>query len=258
MYLKERLAAGECLIGAGIYSNSPDIVEYAAVGMDWIWWEGQHSQADWQTTVHGLRAAYGMGVPVLVRTWTHEVGTIERLLDTGAEGIIVPMVDSPDVAKEIVSHCYYPPVGNRSFGSIRMERVEPDVNEWNKRVVTIMQIETPTGLKNAEAIVQVPGVDGLLVGGRDLALRLGKVSTEHSVDDDVKEEMNHVLQICRKHQKTVLAIASTPEALVARIKDGYGLICAGMDVDHLAADYRRMRRTADASMGLFGASESGR
>lgn len=248
MYFKQRLAAGQCLIGAGIYSNSPDILEYAAAGMDWIWWEGQHSHADWQTTVHGLRAASVVGVPVLVRTWTHDVGTIERLLDTGAEGIIVPMVNTPEMAAEIVSHCYYPPRGNRSFGSLRTERIEPDINEWNQRMVTIMQIETPTALENAEAIAKVTGVDGLLVGGRDLALRRGKVSTELTVDDDVQEEMRNILRVCHKNHKVAAAIALTPEALVARIKDGYGLICAGMDVDHLAAAYRRMRQVANTAL----------
>ena len=56
-YLKERLAAGECLIGAGMYSNSPDVVEWAARGMDWIWWDCQHTQGDWQDILLGVRAA---------------------------------------------------------------------------------------------------------------------------------------------------------------------------------------------------------
>ena len=60
MYFKERLATGHCLVGAGIYSNSPDLVELAAKGMDWIWWEAQHSHVDWSTTVHGVRTAYGI------------------------------------------------------------------------------------------------------------------------------------------------------------------------------------------------------
>ena len=113
MYLKQRLAGGEYLLGAGIYSNSPDLIEYTADGMDWIWWDCQRTHADWETTLHGVRAAFGMRIPVLVRTWTQDGGTIERLLDTGAEGIIVPMVNTPEQAEEIVSSCYYPPLRNR-------------------------------------------------------------------------------------------------------------------------------------------------
>ena len=138
MYLKQRLAAGQRLIGAGIFSGSPDVIEYTAVGMDWIWWEAQHAHPDWQTLVHGVRTAYGMRIPALVRTWTHEGGTIERLLDTGAEGIIVPLVDTPEQAEESVSRCYYPPFGKRSYGAIRMERIK-------RLLVTYRNVEPARG-----------------------------------------------------------------------------------------------------------------
>jgi len=248
MYLKERLAAGHCLIGALIYSNSPELMEYAAVGMDWIWWEAQHTHADWQNIVHGVRAAQWMQVPMLVRTWTHDGGTIERLLDTGAEGVIVPMVNTAEHAEEIVSHCYFPPLGSRSRGSARMARIEPDTDGWNRRTVTIMMIETPEAVENAEAIATVPGVDGLLIGAWDLALRLGKASTAYTAHDSVKQELDHVVTVCRKAGKAAGVIALTPEALTARIREGYRLISAGADVNHLADIYRRMRETSQEAI----------
>jgi len=241
MYLKERLARGECLLGAGIYSGSPEIVEYACRGMDWIWLDAQHSHADWQMLIHVVRAAHGIGVPVLVRTWTHDGGTIERLLDTGAEGIIVPMVDTPEQARAIVERCYYPPKGRRSFGAVRPERIEEDVAEWNRRIVTVLQIETPEGVRNAEAIARVPGVDALHVGGRDLALRLGRPATEYSMAAAVKEELESVVASCRRAGKAAAVISFTPDILRDCLAQGYTLICAGMDVDRLAEDYRRMR-----------------
>lgn len=256
MYLKERLAGGQCLIGAGVYTNSPEVIEYATKGMDWIWWECQHTHADWQTTVHGVRTAYAMRIPVLIRTWTHQGDTIERLLDTGAEGIIVPMVDTAAQAGEIVSRCYYPPIGNRSYGSVRTEMMEADLNEWNKRMVTIMQIETPKAVENAEAIASVPGVEGLFVGARDLSLRLGRVSNEYTAHANVKDELEHVVKACGKTGKAPAVIALTPDALVARIQEGYRLICAGMDLDHLEADYRRMREVSDKTIRAMGIPSS--
>ena len=241
MYLKERMAAGHYLIGAGIFSNSPGLLEYATGGMDWIWWEAQHTHPDWQMTANGVRAANIIGVPVLVRTWTHDPGTIERLLDTGAEGIIVPFVDTPEQAAKIVSHCYYPPVGCRSFGSLRMERLEKSLDEWNRRIVTIMMIETPEGVENAEAIAAVPGVDGLLVGARDLALRRGDVADEHTAHAKIKDDLAHVVAACGKAGKAAGTVALTPDALAERVGEGYRLILAGFDVDHVEADYRRMR-----------------
>jgi 2-keto-3-deoxy-L-rhamnonate aldolase RhmA len=241
MYLKERLAAGHCLIGAGIYSNSPELMEYAARGMDWVCWEAQHTHPDWQALVHGVRAAYGMRMPVLVRTWTHDGGTIQRLLDTGAEGLVVPLVNTPEQAEEIVSHCYFPPIGERSFGSVRVERIEEDLDEWNRRIVTVMMIETPEAVQNAEDIAGVQGVDALLVGQRDLALRLGDVADEYTVHQRIRDELQRVVKACRKAGKAASAVALTPDMLVARIQEGYRLILAGWDLDHLEADYRRMR-----------------
>jgi len=200
-YFKQRIAAGEFLIGAVIYSNSPAVVEHGTAGLDWIWWEAQHTHPDWSMTTHAVRTANMMGIPLLIRTWTHDPGTIERLLDTGAEGIIVPMVNTAEQAREIVSHCYFPPVGNRSYGSIRMEKIETDLDEWNKRIVTIMQIETPEAVENAQAIADVPGVDGLHLGSRDLALRLGKDMDMHRVNKAVEQQLEHVVEACRNERR---------------------------------------------------------
>jgi len=238
------LAAGEYLIGAGMYSNSPDVVEWAATGMDWIWWDAQHTQANWETILLGIRTAGTMGVPVLIRAWTHDGGTIERLLDTGAEGIIVPMVNTADEAAAIISHCYYPPVGNRSYGSAHVERIEPSLDEWNKRILTVMQIETPEGVENAEAIASLPGVDALHVGMRDLALRMGKTVDDYNAHIGVKEELDHVAQACRKQGKAAAVIVSSQEELISRIRDGYRLICAGMDVNIVEEGWRAMREAA--------------
>ena len=149
-----------------------------------------------------------MRIPVLVRTWTHDFGTMEKLLDTGAE---------------IVSHCYYPPVGIRSRGSIRVECVEIDSNEWNKRMVTIMMIETPEAIKNAEAIAKV----------------------EH----DVKS----LTEVCRKAGKAAGVIVLNTDDLVERLKEGYQLICADFDVDHARNQFRLTRDVFNETLDNSGA-----
>lgn len=243
MFLKEHLAAGRTAIGAGIYSYSIELLEYAAGGMDWIWWEAQHSHPNWETTVCAVRAAYAMRIPVLIRSWTDDGSTIERLLDTGAEGIIVPMVNTPEQAERIVSRCYYPPVGIRSFGATRIESVSTDIAEWNKRIMTVMMIETPQGVENAEAIANVHGVDALLIGATDLALRLGRYVDSKRAHAEVREHVEHVADVCRKAGKAAAVIATSPQALSERISDGYRLICAGMDVDHAKDSFAAMRDT---------------
>jgi len=248
IYLKQRIEAGECLMGACIYSNSPAMIEYSAAGMDWIWWEAQHTHPDWSVMVHGVRTANMMGIPLLVRTWTHDPGTIEKLLDMGAEGIIVPMVNTPEQAREIVSHCYYPPVGVRSYGSIRTERIETDLDEWNKRIVTIMQIETPEAVENAEAIAGVPGVDGLHLGARDLALRLHKDADNYNAMTVVAPQLDRVVKACGNAGKAAAIIAFSPASVQESVGKGYRLICAGADVEHVAAAHRRMKEAFEEAI----------
>jgi 4-hydroxy-2-oxoheptanedioate aldolase len=240
MYFKERIAAGEYLLGAGMFCASPEVVEYCAKGMDWVWLEAQHTHADWQTLIHCARAAHAINVPTLVRTWTHDTGTVERLLDMGVEGVIVPMINTAEQAREVVSHCYYPPLGKRSFGSLRMERIEESTTEWNKRMVTMVQIETPEAVNNAEAIARVPGVDILNVGIRDLAMRQNiewELDKEYAV---LSDQIKHVISASKKAGKATCVIALTPKSLTNAIGDGCQLICAGMEVDHLVISYQVM------------------
>ena len=248
MYLKERLADGQCLLGAGIYSYSWEVLNYSATGMDWVWLENQHTHASWETIVNGVSTARAKGIPAIVRSWTQEGGAIERLLDTGAEGIIVPMVNTPEQAEEIVSHCYYPPLGKRSAGSIRIESIDRDLNEWNKHILTVMMIETPQAVENVEAIANVHGVDALLIGATDLSLNMGKYVDFLRAHEDVKEEVKYVAEVCKKTGKAAATIAVRPEDLKKRIAEGYRLICAGMDVDHVRFAYENMQRTFKETM----------
>jgi 4-hydroxy-2-oxoheptanedioate aldolase len=242
--LKERLAQGEYLIGGAICSNSADVVEWAAGGLDWIWWDAQHAQGDWHDILTGVRTARLRDIPVLIRTWTHDGGTIERLLDTGADGIIAPMVDTAEQAAAIVSHCYYPPLGRRSAGSIHVESIEPSNDAWNRRIVTVMQIESPEGVANAEEIAAVPGVDAIHVGTYDLALRLERVAGSPAPEPLVRDAVQRVEQACRLHGKTSVVIVESEDELVARMRDGYRLLCAGVDLTFIADGWRRMREAA--------------
>jgi 4-hydroxy-2-oxoheptanedioate aldolase len=189
-----------------------------------------------------VRTAEAVNMPALVRTWTHDGGTIERLLDTSAEGIIVPMVDTPEQAANVVSHCYYPPIGNRSYGSARVERISSNTDYWNQRVVTVMMIETPLAVHNVEAIASVPGVDALLVGMRDLALRLGRQVDDYTAHLYLKDELLRVVEACQKSNKAAAVLVATPEELVLRLREGYRLICANSDLLILAEYWQRMRQ----------------
>jgi len=237
--LKERLAAGECVIGAGIYSNSPETIEWSARGMDWIWWECQHTHCNWETTLHGVRTAHLAGMPVLARTWSHDGGVIERLLDTGADGIIVPMVNTPDQAKAVAAHCYYPPAGVRSWGGNRPEILEPDAESWNRRTVVMAMVETPEGVRHAEAIARVAGIDALFVGMVDIALSLGLGRNFQA--PELTAAVGQVLEACRRAGKPAAIVVEDAEDMDARIEQGFRMVM-GLDVNLLRNDYLQLRR----------------
>ena len=249
MHLKERIQNGEILLGAGSFCACPELIEFCSEGMDWVWLEAQHTHADWQTLVHCVRAAHAVNLPTLIRSWTHDQGTIERLLDMGVEGIILPMINTPEQAREMVSRCYYPPVGKRSFGSLRMERIEADTDEWNKRIVTMVQIETLEAVENAQAIAQVPGVDVLNIGIRDLALQQNikwDVANEYTV---LAEQIKRVVAAGKSAGKAACVIALTPQSLTNAVREGYQLICAGMDGDHIVFAHREMQAALRQATG---------
>jgi 2-keto-3-deoxy-L-rhamnonate aldolase RhmA len=201
-----------------------------------------------------VRVARAVQVPLLVRTWTHDGGTIQRILDTGADGLIVPMVDTPEQAAEIVSHCYFPPLGRRSSGGPSPaggwgdRDWLSDVEEWNQRITLILMIETPQAVQNTEAIARVAGVDGLIIGAMDLSLRLDRPAVGSTPHDRVRPEMEHVVRVCRQTGKAAGVIALTPEAMTARIQEGYRLISAGADVNHVRFAYQRLMASAREAM----------
>ena len=98
-------------------------------------------------------------------------------------------------------------MGVRSFGAVRVERIDPDLADWNNRIVTVLQIETPEAVENAEAIARVPGVDALHVGALDLALRLGKNANDYTAIAMVEPQIERVAEACARAGKAAAVIA---------------------------------------------------
>ncbi|KKK52176.1 hypothetical protein LCGC14_3107560 [marine sediment metagenome] len=107
--------------------------------------------------------------------------------------------------------------------------------------------------KNAEAIANVPGVDGLLIGAEDLSLARGKFVDSKTAHAKVKDDVKYLTEVCRKTGKAAGVIALSPEDLVERLKEGYQLICANFDVDHARNQFRRMREVFNEAIGNSGA-----
>jgi 4-hydroxy-2-oxoheptanedioate aldolase len=144
----------------------------SASGCDWLCLDTQHGLIDDGVMRAMVQAAAIRATPVAVRVPWNEPASIMRALDAGADGVIVPMVNSAAEAAQAVAATRYPPLGYRSWGPVRSLMADPAYNPagGNERSVCIVMVETVEAFGNLEEIIAVPGVDAVLVGPSDLAI----------------------------------------------------------------------------------------
>ena len=176
---KARLREPHAAPQFGLWVSLADAVaaEIASVaGFDWIVIDGEHSPNDIGSTLTQLQAAYGYDASPIVRPPEGSTVLIKQLLDIGAQTLLIPMVNTPEQAEQLVAATRYPPRGVRGVASARSARWGQVEDYWanaDDEVCLIVQIETLEGLDNLEAIAAVDGVDALFIGPSDLGAALG-------------------------------------------------------------------------------------
>ena len=171
-----KLRNRERIVGYWIMLDAPTATERVArLGYDYVCLDGQHGLFGYSGLLNGVTAADAAGSATpLVRPASNDPGLIGRALDTGAGGVIVPLVDTAEQAAEAVRATRYPPRGARSYGPVRSDlRIGPDPAAADESVVVIAMIETARGLANLEEISATPGLDAVYVGPADLCLAVG-------------------------------------------------------------------------------------
>src|SRR6202161_1397076 len=164
------------LWGAFIGSNSALAAEFMAqAGFDWLVIDLQHAPAGGSEQLAAMPRATGSTPTLGGLPWETHYGKGTAALDAGAQGLIVPMLDTPDEAARIAGACRYPSVGYRSFGPWRAALQIPGstTDDGDQRVLCLVQIETRAAIDNLDAIVAVPGIDGAYIGPTDLSLSHG-------------------------------------------------------------------------------------
>jgi 4-hydroxy-2-oxoheptanedioate aldolase len=177
--LHDRLRAGETLFGTFVGLGSPVATELVArAGFDWLIIDLEHGVGTESELVGQLHAVGATRTAALVRPQSGERLRIGRALDLGAHGIMVPRIDRPDQAREAVSWMHYPPDGSRGLalstrGAGLGELGHADVQAINRRILGIIQVESPSAVEHAAEIAAIEGVDVLFVGPTDLSHSLG-------------------------------------------------------------------------------------
>lgn len=172
-----RLRAGERVHGVSIGVAHPALIQMCGyAGYDFVVLDNEHGPASVETTGEAIRAARGVGVVPIVRTFEPE---ISRLLDAGAGGIQVPMVETPEQAERIVRACRYPPAGGRSvaFSTPAAHYGFADrkahIESSNRAIAVVLMIETAAAMERLGEILAVPGVDAVCIGPTDMSYSLG-------------------------------------------------------------------------------------
>ncbi len=178
---REKLEAGELALGFTVkLVRSVEIAPAAkAAGFDWLFLDCEHGTLGLDAAAQIAVAALEAGIAPIARVPNGEYSIATRLLDNGVLGIVVPHVDTADEAREVVQRLKYPPVGHRSIGGIgphyglRALKVGEAAAAMNAANLTVVMLETPTAIENADAIAAVDGIDVLLIGTNDLSLEMG-------------------------------------------------------------------------------------
>lgn len=228
---RTRLTRGETLLGTMVTLPSAAVAEILAdAGFDWLFIDGEHGPLETHDILAMLQAV-GDRTPCLVRVPAAGEIPIKTVLDLGADGIIVPQVNSAEEAARVVQCARYAPLGSRGVGLARAHgygrRFREYVETANERTVVVVQAEHVRAVENIEEIVQVPGIDAVLLGPYDLSASLGKMG---QIDDPaVVAAIERVTTVCQRARLPLGYFGVTAAAVQPFIDRGYTLITAGVD-----------------------------
>ena len=236
--------------GLGILYPAPGIIERIGPDWDWIWIDGQHGNLDYHDILAAVRACNLIQRPSIVRVPGLETGYISKVLDTAAEGVMVPMINDAEQAYEAVKAAKFAPLGNRSFGGRRT--VDLDGRGYANRDVAepllICQIETPAGLRNTDAIAGVEGVDVLFFGPDDMRVEAGFPMDENPPDGYFSDAIQMIVDAAKSHNIIAGGVFTTPESIRESVELGYKLIVSASDVHLLATGSKKKAQTVHKSI----------
>jgi len=256
----DRLRKGLPVAALGVrFARTGDIARIArATGHHALWVDMEHSTLSVDAAAAICAAALDIGVYPFVRVPEREYGVIGRLLDGGALGIMVPRVETPEQAAEVVAACKFPPLGHRSaiatlpFVGYRRMPAAQLYALANRATVVNLLIESPLGIANAESIARTEGVDMVSIGTNDLSAELGVPGDfKHAL---VREAHDAALAACARAGKLLAigGIADVAYSAELMRRGAAPFLMTGIDTDILLAAVQERATQAFASLGEQG------
>jgi 4-hydroxy-2-oxoheptanedioate aldolase len=248
--LRERLgdaARERALFGGWVCSGSPVMAEImSGSGLDWLLIDMEHAPNGLESVLTQLYAASGYPITPVVRVPTNDPVIIKQVLDLGAQNVLVPMVSTEAEAIAAGRAAHYPPHGIRGVGSAlarsgRWSRVTGYLENGAEHVAVFVQIETPEGVENAQAIAAAPGIDGVFLGPSDLAASMGLIGQQ--THPDVVAAVKRAFAGARAAGKPVGVNAFDPIAAADYAESGASFVLVGADVALVARAAEKLAET---------------
>ena len=204
---KERVRSGETVIGGHVFLPNPAIAEaMACYGYEYIWLDGEHGSYDKEAFYNHLTAINNAGAGAFARVVAGEPWLIKPVLEMGPDGIIFPQISTAEEAQRAIEACIYPPAGKRGFGPRRASRYgkmsdREYMDSVDESLVKIVQIEHVDGVNNLEKILDVKGIDGIVVGPYDLTASLNLLG--QVTHPDVFACFERIINTCKSRRVPV-------------------------------------------------------
>ena len=206
--------------------NSFTAEAFGKMGWDSVTIDLQHGQNDYSTSISMIQAlANGTAVPLTRVPWS-EPGIIMKMLDLGVLGIIAPMINTKEDCEKFVSYCYYPPIGQRSFGPMRAQLIygQDYFNKANENVMSFAMIETKQAIENLDEILSVDGLTGVYIGPADMSSSYGLPPKFDVREDPVFSNIKLISAKAKKFGKIAGIHNGSTDYAKEMINIGYDLV----------------------------------
>lgn len=230
--IRPALDSGRALFGGWLSIPSALSAEFMGrAGFDWLCIDTQHGLIGYDHMAVMLQVLSGYAGGVMVRVPWNQPDHIMKALDAGADGVIVPMVNSPEEARRAVEACRYSPEGSRSWGPIRAATKLDNYTAQaaNESVVCAIQVESREGADQLDAILDVPGIDLVYLGPADLAVSLGYAPTFRVKDMKHADLLAEIHDRCRKRGVATGIHCADAESARYWAERSFSLITVGSD-----------------------------
>ncbi len=230
----DKLQRGDLCFGTGIGLADPNVSEALCGDLDFFWVDMEHTALSLQEVKHHLMAIKGSGTAALVRVPWNDQAFIKPVIDIGADGVIVPMIETADDVARAVSACRYPPEGTRGFGPLRpldygRRDVQKYYDEANANLIVAIQIEQAAAVDNIDEILAVPGLTTIAFGPNDLSNALGYRG--EPAHPEVLKVMQSIIDKARAAKIPVgISVGADPVHLTRLAEMGVQWLSMGLDV----------------------------